>query len=563
MHYVLERKHTAKLYQLKLYPLELYQLKLYPLEIYQLEFFQLKLYPLEIYQLEIYQLEFYQLKFYQLKLYPLEIYQLEFFQLKLYPLEIYQLEFFQLKLYPLEIYQLEFFQLKLYPLEIYQLEFFQLKLYPLEIYQLEFFQLKLYWSKRMSQDDSAKLNGKKATKKTPNDFIFGKVIGEGSFSTVYLAKEIESGNEFAVKVLDKRHIMREKKTQYVMREKEVLMKLNHAFFIRLFYTFQDQDRLYFVLSYARQGELLDYLNRLSCFDENCTRWYAAELVLALEHMHSLGIIHRDLKPENILLNDGMHIQITDFGSAKILDKQESTNSGPEPSPEPGNQPKRKNSFVGTAQYVSPEILTSKTACSSSDLWALGCIIYQLLSGLVPFRGGHEYQIFQKIMKLEYEFPDGFNPIARDLVEKLLVIEPSLPGLSDRRVAEIITDTVISDDERKSLIETQAKENEYHKFVEGNLILKQGLVDKRKGLFARRRMFLLTEGPHLYYVDPTNKVLKGQIPWSKDLKPEAKNFKTFFVHTPNRTYYLEDKNSRSQDWVNKIDEVWQTYYGTKS
>ncbi|OWF50313.1 3-phosphoinositide-dependent protein kinase 1-like [Mizuhopecten yessoensis] len=469
----------------------------------------------------------------------------------------------------------------------------------------------------MSQDDSAKLNGKKATKKTPNDFIFGKVIGEGSFSTVYLAKEIESGNEFAVKVLDKRHIMREKKTQYVMREKEVLMKLNHAFFIRLFYTFQDHDRLYFVLSYARQGELLDYLNRLSCFDENSTKWYAAELVLALEHMHNLGVIHRDLKPENILLNDGMHIQITDFGSSKILDKQESSNSGQEPSQESGNQPKRKNSFVGTAQYVSPEILTSKTACSSSDLWALGCIIYQLLSGLVPFRGGHEYQIFQKIMKLEYEFPDGFSSVARDLVEKLLVIEPSerlgcpeqggyerlkqhpffegidwdivpeqkpptlqpylpatsenpeniygnyKPGLSDRRVAEIITETVISDDERKSLIEAQAKENEYHKFVEGNLILKQGLVDKRKGLFARRRMFLLTEGPHLYYVDPTNKVLKGQIPWSKELKPEAKNFKTFFVHTPNRTYYLEDKSSRSQDWVNKIDEVWQTYYGTKS
>lgn len=469
----------------------------------------------------------------------------------------------------------------------------------------------------MSQDDSGKFDGKKATKKTPNDFIFGKVIGEGSYSTVYLAKEIESGNEFAVKVLEKRHIMREKKTQYVMREKEVLMKLNHPFFIRLFYTFQDQDRLYFVLNYARQGELLDYLHRLSCFDENCTRWYAAELVLAMEHMHSLGIIHRDLKPENVLLNDGMHIQITDFGSAKILDKQEPNTIGPETSPEPGNQPKRKNSFVGTAQYVSPEILTSKTPCSSSDLWALGCIIYQLMSGLVPFRGGHEYQIFQRIMKLDYEFPDGFNPIARDLVEKLLVLEPTerlgcpeqggyerlkkhpffkeidwekvpeqkpptlqpylpatsenpeniygnyKPGLSDRRVAEIITDTVISDDERKTLIEAQARDNDYHKFVEGNLILKQGFMDKRKGLFARRRMFLLTEGPHLYYVDPSAKVLKGQIPWSKDLKPEAKNFKTLFVHTPNRTYYLEDKSSRSQDWVNKIEEVWQKYYGTKT
>lgn len=96
-------------------------------------------------------------------------------------------------------------------------------------------------------------DSKKNVKKTPNDFIFGKVIGEGSYSTVYLAKEVDSSTEYAIKVLEKRHIMRERKTQYVMREKEVLMKLNHPFFIRLFFTFQDTDRLYFVLSYARRG----------------------------------------------------------------------------------------------------------------------------------------------------------------------------------------------------------------------------------------------------------------------------------------------------------------------
>ncbi|XP_062573314.1 3-phosphoinositide-dependent protein kinase 1-like isoform X2 [Saccostrea cucullata] len=401
--------------------------------------------------------------------------------------------------------------------------------------------------------------------------------------------------------------MRERKTQYVMREKEVLMKLNHPFFIRLFYTFQDTDRLYFVLSYARRGELLDYIHKLSSFDEPCTKWYTAEIVTALEYLHSKGIIHRDLKPENILLNDEMHIQITDFGSAKIL-----KDGRVEEAPASG----RTNSFVGTAQYVSPEVLTSKKAYYSSDLWALGCIVYQLMAGLPPFRGGHEYQIFQKITKLEYEFPDGFNVVAQDLVEKLLVLDPEqrlgceemggfeklkshpfyegidfehiheqtpppllpyLPatstnsenlwssyraGFDDARVVEIITQTVITDDERKKRLEEQ-KQNKYHKFVEGNLILKQGLIDKRKGLFARKRMFLLTEGPHLYYVDTANMVLKGQIPWSEELRPEAKNFKTFFVHTPNRTYYLEDRESRAQDWVAKINEVWQQYYGNKA
>ncbi|XP_060581440.1 3-phosphoinositide-dependent protein kinase 1-like [Ruditapes philippinarum] len=415
-------------------------------------------------------------------------------------------------------------------------------------------------------------------KKTPNDFVFGKVIGEGSFSTVYLAKEISSGTEFAIKVLEKKHIMRERKTQYVMREKEVLMKISHPFFIRLYYTFQDADRLYFVLGYARRGELLDYLHKLSSFDEDCSRHYTAEIVKALEYLHGVGIIHRDLKPENILLNDEMHIQITDFGSSKIFKNEEGDGSGE------NNEGSRRNSFVGTAQYVSPEVLTSKSASKSSDLWALGCILFQFLSGECPFRGGHEYQIFQKITKLEYEFPDGFCPLARDLVEKLLVLEPDKrlgsdemggfeklkghefftgidwdhieevqppalvpylpattsnpehcwstmkPGLTDKRIGEILTSHLITEQERKERLEEQAKTNEYHRFTEGNLILKQGFIDKRKGLFARRRMFLLTEGPHLYYVDPVSKVYKGQIPWSKELRTEQKNFKIFFVHT---------------------------------
>ncbi|XP_046325903.2 3-phosphoinositide-dependent protein kinase 1-like isoform X1 [Haliotis rufescens] len=466
-------------------------------------------------------------------------------------------------------------------------------------------------SSSMSVTDTETTN--KPAKKTPNDFIFGKAIGEGSFSTVYLAKEVGVDKEVAVKVLDKRHIIKERKNEYVMREREVLMKLNHPFFIQLFCTFQDTERLYFVLSYARGGELLHYLNKLSSFDVACTQFYAAEIVIALQHLRNLGIIHRDLKPENILLNDEMHIQITDFGSAKILkDSSPVENSkGGDGTPASGG---RRNSFVGTAQYVSPEVLTSKKASFSSDLWALGCIIYQFLAGLPPFRGGHEYQIFQKITKLEYDFPEGFPDSATDLVEKLLVIDetnrlgcpelggfgplkdheffksinwdtlkdgpapkmmPYLPatshnpelwsservGFDDKRLVEIITDTVMTADERKKELERQATGNKYHQFVEGNLILKQGLIDKRKGLFARRRMLLLTEGPHLYYVDPANMVLKGQIPWSKELRPEAKNFKIFFVHTPNRTYYLEDPESRTEEWVRKIRDVWRRYYSS--
>lgn len=113
---------------------------------------------------------------------------------------------------------------------------------------------------------------------------------------------------------------------------------------------------------------------------------------------------------------------------------------------------------------------------------------------------------------------------------MVAFRPSTSGTSRKTsvVQRHILDITL--EERRSRLAEQAKNNPYHRFVEGHLILKQGLIDKRKGLFARTRMFLLTEGPYLYYVDPANMEYKGQIPWSVDMRPEAKNFKTFFVHT---------------------------------
>ncbi|XP_067912178.1 3-phosphoinositide-dependent protein kinase 1-like isoform X2 [Heterodontus francisci] len=472
-------------------------------------------------------------------------------------------------------------------------------------------------------------------KKRPEDFKFGKILGEGSFSTVVLAREQTTGKEYAIKILEKRHIIKENKVPYVTRERDIMSRLDHPFFVKLYFTFQDDEKLYFGLSYAKNGELLKYIRKQGSFDENCTRFYSAEIVSALEYLHEIGIIHRDLKPENILLSEDMHIRITDFGTAKVL-SSDSTQA-------------RANSFVGTAQYVSPELLTEKSACKSSDLWALGCIIYQLVAGLPPFRAGNEYLIFQKIIKLEYEFPEKFFPKAKDLVQQLLVFEhtkrlgceelggygllkahpffepvtwenlhlqippkltaylpamseddedcygnyddllsqfgcmqvapssssqslstpePSPPQRSGSNIEQYVhdlndnsfeLDLQFTDEDKRLLLEKQANRNPWHQFVENNLILKMGPVDKRKGLFARRRQLLLTEGPHLYYVDPVNKVLKGEIPWSQELRPEAKNFKTFFVHTPNRTYYLMDPSGNAHKWCKKIQEVWRRRY----
>lgn len=271
----------------------------------------------------------------------------------------------------------------------------------------------------------------KHVKKGVKDFHFGRTLGEGSYSTVIAATDRQTGKEYAIKVLDKRHIIKEKKVKYVNIEKDTLNRLtDHPGVVRLYYTFQDEQSLYFVLDLASSGELLGVLKQMTTFDEECTRFYGAEILDTIDYMHARGVIHRDLKPENVLLDDQMHVKITDFGTAKILDQpkkppRDHEDSGPETgSPMDGADVNRAKSFVGTAEYVSPELLTDKQACKASDLWAFGCIIYQLLAGRPPFKAGNEYLTFQKIVNLEYQFPKGFPAVAKDLVERLLVLDPA-------------------------------------------------------------------------------------------------------------------------------------------
>lgn len=266
-------------------------------------------------------------------------------------------------------------------------------------------------------------NGKtvlRSVKKGVRDFTFGQILGEGSYSTVFMATDRQSLKEYAIKVLEKKHIIKEKKIKYVNIEKNTLNRLtDHPGIVRLYYTFQDETSLYYVLDLCKGGELLGVLKRTGTFDEECTRFYGAQILDAIEYMHSRGVIHRDLKPENVLLDDNMHVKITDFGTAKLL----SDPSRPLPEEASSSEESRAASFVGTAEYVSPELLTDKTAGKASDIWAYGCIIYQLLAGRPPFKAGTEYLTFQKIVGLEYDFPSGFPAAARDLVERCLVLDP--------------------------------------------------------------------------------------------------------------------------------------------
>ena len=142
------------------------------------------------------------------------------------------------------------------------------------------------------------------------DFEFGRQIGDGSYSTVVLAREIENGKEFAVKILDKRHLVKHDKVKCAGVEKDVLNRLNHPFVVKLFYTFQDNVNLYFVLELAKRGDLLGLLRKAGGrFNTEQARFYSAEIFLAMEYMHKTSILHRDIKPENVLIAGDGHIRV--------------------------------------------------------------------------------------------------------------------------------------------------------------------------------------------------------------------------------------------------------------
>ncbi|EDO19522.1 hypothetical protein Kpol_1018p54 [Vanderwaltozyma polyspora DSM 70294] len=267
-------------------------------------------------------------------------------------------------------------------------------------------------------------------KHSPHDYIFKQELGHGSYSTVYKAVDKKNLKKcFAIKVCSKRHIIKENKVKYVTIEKNVLNSLgreNHPGIIKLYYTFHDQDNLYFVLSYAINGELLQLLHKMKTFNEVWSIHFCAQIIDALEFIHSKGIIHRDLKPENILLDKNSNLMITDFGAAYI--QKNNDNKENITTKSNGSHPclvNTNSSFVGTAEYVSPELLLYNHSGYGSDIWALGCMIFQFLEGLPPFRGENELKTFEKIVALEYKWSDQFkiSSLVKDLVRKILTVNP--------------------------------------------------------------------------------------------------------------------------------------------
>ncbi|XP_022649490.1 serine/threonine-protein kinase Sgk2-like isoform X2 [Varroa jacobsoni] len=238
----------------------------------------------------------------------------------------------------------------------------------------------------------------------PKDFDFMKVIGRGSYGKVMLAKHRTTEKHYAVKVLNKKHILRRNESRHIMQERDILVKvLHHPFLVGLNYSFQTSDKLYFVLDFVNGGELFFHLQKSGNFNEPRAKFYAAEITCALAYLHSQGIIYRDLKPENILLDNTGHIVLTDFGLCKEGLKESETTS----------------TFCGTPEYLAPEVIRKEQYDKTVDWWCLGSVIYEMLTGLPPFYSRNNKQLYDNILHQPLTFKHNVSSTARSLLTGLL------------------------------------------------------------------------------------------------------------------------------------------------
>ncbi|KAK9075155.1 hypothetical protein SSX86_003475 [Deinandra increscens subsp. villosa] len=274
-----------------------------------------------------------------------------------------------------------------------------------------------------------------------DDFEIIKPISRGAFGRVFLAKKRTTGDLFAIKVLKKADMIRKNAVESILAERDILISVRNPFVVRFFYSFTCRENLYLVMEYLNGGDLYSLLRNLGCLDEDVARVYIAEVVLALEYLHSLRVVHRDLKPDNLLIAHDGHIKLTDFGLSKVglIDSTDDLSGpavsgtsllGEQESQSPvseNQQERRKNrSAVGTPDYLAPEILLGTGHGVSADWWSVGVILFELIVGIPPFNAEHPQTIFDNILNRNIPWPmvpEEMSPEAADLIDQLLTEDP--------------------------------------------------------------------------------------------------------------------------------------------
>ncbi|SPQ20150.1 68b9daf5-d9d9-45c4-b708-9bc3d238d1c5 [Thermothielavioides terrestris] len=278
------------------------------------------------------------------------------------------------------------------------------------------------------------------TKDKPENYNTIKIIGKGAFGEVKLVQKKTDGKVYAMKSLIKTEMFKKDQLAHVRAERDILAESDSPWVVKLYTTFQDANFLYMLMEFLPGGDLMTMLIKYEIFSEDITRFYIAEIVLAIEAVHKLGFIHRDIKPDNILLDRGGHVKLTDFGLSTGFHKLHDNNYYQQLLQGKSSRPRdNRNSIaidqinltvsnrsqindwrrsrrlmaystVGTPDYIAPEIFTGHGYSFDCDWWSLGTIMFECLVGWPPFCAEDSHDTYRKIVNWRQSlyFPDDIQ-----------------------------------------------------------------------------------------------------------------------------------------------------------
>ncbi|KAK3204538.1 hypothetical protein Dsin_018584 [Dipteronia sinensis] len=251
-------------------------------------------------------------------------------------------------------------------------------------------------------------------------YELGRTLGEGSFAKVKFARNTETGENVAIKILDKEKILKHKMIGQIKREISTMKLIRHPNVIRMYEVMASKSRIYIVLEFVTGGELFDKIASKGRLKEDEARLYFQQLINAVDYCHSRGVCHRDLKPENLLLDANGVLKVSDFGLSAL--------------PQQVREDGLLHTTCGTPNYVAPEVINNKGYDGAkADLWSCGVILFVLMAGYLPFEESNLMALYKKIFKADFKSPPWFSSSAKKLITRILDPNP----LTRITIAEVI------------------------------------------------------------------------------------------------------------------------------
>ncbi|KAG2688928.1 hypothetical protein I3760_09G116100 [Carya illinoinensis] len=242
-------------------------------------------------------------------------------------------------------------------------------------------------------------------------YELGRTLGEGNFAKVKFARNVVSGENVAIKILDKEKVLKHKMIGQIKREISTMKLIRHPNVIRMYEVMASKMKIYIVLEFVTGGELFDKIASKGRLKEDEARKYFQQLINAVDYCHSRGVFHRDLKPENLLLDANGVLKVSDFGLSAL--------------PQQVREDGLLHTTCGTPNYVAPEVINNKGYDGAkADLWSCGVILFVLMAGYLPFEESNLMALYKKIFKADFTCPPWFSSSAKKLIKRILDPNPS-------------------------------------------------------------------------------------------------------------------------------------------